>query len=60
MELLVAALGLMLIIEGLIPLLMPKKWKKIVLSLLQLPDDKLQIIGGVFFATGCTLFLLAS
>jgi uncharacterized protein YjeT (DUF2065 family) len=39
------ALGLMLVLEGLMPLLVPKAWRQMFISLLKFEDGQLRFIG---------------
>ena len=39
------ALGLMLVLEGLMPLLAPKAWRQMFISLLKFEDGQLRFIG---------------
>jgi uncharacterized protein len=56
-ETLVAALALLLIAEGLLPLLSPRSWKEAFARLLQLQDGQLRFFGLI--AVACGLLLLA-
>ncbi len=46
------ALGLVLILEGLIPTLAPKAWKKAVSEMVTRPDSQLRLIGLVLMLLG--------
>jgi uncharacterized protein len=56
-ETLVSALALVLIAEGLLPLLSPRSWKEAFARLLQLQDGQLRFFGLI--AVACGLLLLA-
>jgi len=49
------ALGLVLIVEGLGPLLAPKGWRNMVAQLSQQPDNQLRRIGGCLVVTGAVI-----
>lgn len=49
---LIEAIALVLIIEGLAPLLIPKAWKKMLLSLTNVPIESLRIFGGILIGIG--------
>jgi uncharacterized protein len=55
---LVTALGLLLIAEGLLPLLSPRSWRDAFARLLQLHDGQLRFFGLVAVALGLLLILL--
>jgi uncharacterized protein len=57
-EVLVTALGLLLIAEGLLPLLSPRSWRDAFQRLLQLHDGQLRFFGLVAVAFGLLLILL--
>ncbi|MGR5221791.1 DUF2065 domain-containing protein [Vibrio parahaemolyticus] len=46
------ALGLVLVVEGLGPLLAPKGWRNMVSQLAQQPDEQLRRIGGCLVVAG--------
>jgi uncharacterized protein YjeT (DUF2065 family) len=54
------ALGLALIIEGLMPLIAPAVWRQAFSQLLQLQDGQLRFIGLLGLAGGLSLIWLAS
>lgn len=56
-EVLLAALGLMLLLEGLMPFLSPTAWREWFARLLQLSDGQLRFIGLTSMLIG--LFFLA-
>ncbi|RDX38164.1 DUF2065 family protein [Kangiella sp. HD9-110m-PIT-SAG07] len=54
------ALGLVLVLEGLIPVLAPKAWKKMVSDMASRPDGQLRVIGLVLMLLGLTWVFLIS
>nr|WP_199878891.1 DUF2065 domain-containing protein [Salinivibrio sp. AR640] len=46
------ALALVLIIEGLGPMLFPKQWRQMVTELSQQPDNQLRRLGGCLVVIG--------
>ena len=57
MDWLLPALALVLIIEGLGPLLFPNKWRRYLLQVSQQPSNQLRQIGGVLVVFGVLLLL---
>jgi uncharacterized protein len=57
-ETLVTALALLLIAEGLLPLLAPRAWKEAFARLLQLQDGQLRFFGLVAVGLGALLLAL--
>ena len=55
---LLAALALVLVIEGLLPLLAPRLWRESFSKLVQLTDGQLRFIGIVSVAIGLIGFWL--
>lgn len=55
---LVTALALVLIIEGLLPLLFPNLWRKMVLTAAQLPINQLRMTGLGLMLIGLVLLLV--
>lgn len=49
------ALGLVLIVEGLGPLLAPKGWRNMVLQLAQQPDEQIRRVGGCLVVAGAVI-----
>ncbi|EEX67698.1 DUF2065 domain-containing protein [Vibrio metoecus] len=49
------ALGLVLIVEGLGPLLAPRGWRQMVTQLSQQPDNQLRRIGGCLVVAGAVI-----
>jgi uncharacterized protein YjeT (DUF2065 family) len=54
------ALGLMLIVEGLMPMASPLRWRSLFEQLLQLEDGQIRFFGMAMVLTGCLLFWLVS
>ena len=53
------AMGLVLVLEGLLPLLAPRQWRQMFTQLLQLKDGQLRFCGLLCIAAGAiTLALL--
>ena len=57
-ETLVTALALLLIAEGLLPLLAPRTWKEAFAKLLQLQDGQLRFFGLIAVGLGTLLLAL--
>jgi uncharacterized protein YjeT (DUF2065 family) len=54
---LVAAFGLMLLVEGITPFLFPRKWRAALTSILQLSDGQIRFLGLLALIAGLiTLF----
>lgn len=56
---LVAALCLLLVIEGLLLLVVPRQWQNMVREAMKLPVRTLRIFGGVAVAVGLLVLQLA-
>lgn len=54
------ALGLVLIIEGLGPLLAPRGWRSMVAQLSEQPDHQLRRIGGCLVVAGVVIAYMMS
>jgi uncharacterized protein YjeT (DUF2065 family) len=52
------ALGLVLIFEGLGPLLAPKGWRNMVLQLAQQPDEQIRRVGGCLVVAGTVITIM--
>ena len=52
---LLAALGLALILEGLMPLFAPQGWRRVVAQLMQLKDGQLRFYGLISVVLGLLL-----
>jgi len=57
---LLAALGLALIIEGLLPFLGPRGWRQAFTQLLQMQDGQIRFFGLLALIGGLTLIWLAT
>ena len=60
MQELLQALGLVLILEGLLPLLAPARWRETFQQLLQLRDGQLRFIGALSLVAGGLVLLLST
>jgi uncharacterized protein YjeT (DUF2065 family) len=56
---LLMALGLMLILEGLLPLLLPQTWRDTFKRMIELKDGQLRFVGLMSVIGGLVLFLLS-
>ena len=54
------ALGLMLILEGLMPMVSPWKWRRLFEQLLQLEDGQIRFFGLAMVIAGLLLFWFVS
>ncbi|WP_074011908.1 DUF2065 family protein [Candidatus Sodalis sp. SoCistrobi] len=52
------ALGLVLVLEGLGPMLFPSIWRKMIGSLATLPDPLLRRFGGGLVVAGCVIYYM--
>lgn len=57
-ETLLAAVALMLVLEGIIPFLYPGKWRNLVAALAQINDRQLRMMGLVSMLLGVGLLYL--
>lgn len=53
------ALGLMLIIEGILPLLLPQAWRDTFKRMVELKDGQLRFVGLASIVGGLILILLS-
>lgn len=53
------ALGLMLVLEGLLPLLLPQAWRETFRRMIELKDGQLRFVGLMSIALGLLLFWLS-
>lgn len=53
------ALGLMLILEGLLPLLLPQAWRNTFKRMIELKDGQLRFVGLMSVIGGLLLFVLS-
>lgn len=54
------ALALMLVLEGLLPLIAPSVWRDMFRRAIELKDGQLRFFGLLSIAGGLTMFLLAA
>lgn len=54
----IAALALLLIIEGITPFISPQAWRQLLSQLIQMSDKSLRIMGAVMMLTGAIIFKL--
>jgi uncharacterized protein YjeT (DUF2065 family) len=57
---LLAALALMLVVEGLVPLVAPVAWREAFRRVIEMRDGQIRFIGAASVAGGLLLYLLAS
>lgn len=57
-EVVVSALALVLIAEGLLPLISPRSWREMFLRVLQFNDGQVRFFGLVFVLIGVVLLWL--
>ncbi|MFW5431274.1 MAG: DUF2065 domain-containing protein [Methylophilaceae bacterium] len=55
---LLAALGLMLVFEGLLPLVAPKAWRETFRRMIDLKDGQLRFIGLISISSGLLILIL--
>lgn len=60
LDTLLLALGLMLILEGLMPMVSPSNWRRLFEQLLQLEDGQIRFFGMAMVISGLLLFWLVS
>ena len=60
LDTLLLALGLMLILEGLMPMISPFKWRRLFEQLLQLDDGQIRFFGMFMVIAGLLLFWIVS
>lgn len=53
------ALGLMLVFEGVLPLLMPRAWRETFIKMVTLKDGQLRFVGLISIVGGLLLILLS-
>ena len=54
------ALALVLVLEGLGPMLLPRIWRRMILSMAQLPDKLLHRFGGGLVVAGVVIYYMLS
>ncbi|MEX3021934.1 DUF2065 domain-containing protein [Kluyvera sp. STS39-E] len=52
------ALALVLVLEGLGPMLYPKTWRKMIATMTQLPDTMLRRFGGGLVVAGVVIYYM--
>ena len=60
MSLILAALALMLVIEGLVPLIAPNAWRETFRRIIEMRDGQLRFVGAASIACGMLLYLLVA
>ena len=58
-EILAAAIGLMLVLEGILPLTAPKLWREIFRQMLELKDGQIRFIGLASVALGVAIVMVS-
>jgi uncharacterized protein YjeT (DUF2065 family) len=53
-----AAIALVLVLEGIMPFIAPEAWKKMLLNISEMSDKNLRIMGAVMMIVGALLFKL--
>ncbi|WP_034918763.1 DUF2065 domain-containing protein [Erwinia sp. 9145] len=54
------ALALVLVLEGLGPVLLPRIWRRMILAMAQLPDTVLRRFGGGLVVAGAVIYYMVS
>ncbi|KAJ9431636.1 MULTISPECIES: DUF2065 family protein [Enterobacterales] len=54
------ALALVLVLEGLGPMFMPRAWRRMILAMTQLPDRLLHRFGGGLVVAGVVIYAMIS
>lgn len=54
------ALALVLVLEGLGPMLYPRIWRRMIAALTQLPDNTLRRFGGGLVVAGIVIYYMLS
>ncbi len=57
-QVLIAALGLMLILEGFMPFVFPEVWRKTMQQATQLPENQLRLMGLTSMIIGVLILLI--
>jgi len=52
------ALALVLVLEGVGPMFMPRLWRRVILSMTQLPDRLLHRFGGGLVVAGMVIYCM--
>ena len=53
------AIGLVLVIEGLMPLIAPARWREVFMQVARLRDGQIRFVGFGAAVIGCALLLLS-
>ena len=56
---LLAAFGAAMVLEGLLPLIAPQRWRRVMAQLMQLKDGQLRFFGLVGVALGLWIVLIS-
>jgi uncharacterized protein len=56
---LLLALGLLLVLEGLLPFLSPQGWRALFAQAAKLTDGQLRFLGLIALVVGCAILLIA-
>ncbi len=59
LQLLLLAMGLMMVLEGLLPLLVPRVWRDTFSRMIDLKDGQLRFVGLISMLGGLLLIFLA-
>lgn len=54
------ALGLVLVLEGLGPMLSPRLWRRMIISMARMPDGLLRRVGGGLVVAGAVIYSMLS
>lgn len=54
------ALGLVLVFEGLGPMLYPRLWRRMIISMARMPDGLLRRVGGGLVVAGAVIYYMVS
>ncbi len=60
LETVLAAVGVVLVIEGLMPLLSPSTWRQTMVKVLALGEGQLRFVGLVSVAVGAVLLIVSA
>ncbi|GAB2888165.1 DUF2065 domain-containing protein [Uliginosibacterium flavum] len=60
LRLLLAAFALMLVLEGLLPLIAPTVWRETFLRITRMADGQIRFVGLISVLLGAALFLLSN
>jgi uncharacterized protein YjeT (DUF2065 family) len=58
-EILAAAIGLMLVLEGILPLTAPRLWREIFRQMLEMKDGQIRFIGLASVGIGLAILLVS-